>query len=118
LLKRTGQENRFLPALLDGVQFQRLESAFHSLRKLIARSNRIISRCPSLIRSRRDKGFEWVEDEAGNFSRSTITASLTCRTPNTWKAMMVEDMKAAGLDPTLIYAFEQTGLLVIEQNHT
>ena len=30
--------------------------------------------------------------------------------------MMVEDMKAAGLDPAFIYAFEKTGLLVTEQN--
>jgi hypothetical protein len=29
---------------------------------------------------------------------------------------MVEDMKAAGLDPAFIYAFERTGLLVTEQN--
>ena len=32
------------------------------------------------------------------------------------EAMMVEDMKAAGLDPAYIYAFEKTGLLVTEQN--
>jgi hypothetical protein len=32
------------------------------------------------------------------------------------EAMMVEDMKAAGLDPAFIYAFEKTGLLVTEQN--
>jgi hypothetical protein len=29
---------------------------------------------------------------------------------------MVEDMKAAGLDPAFIYAFEKTGLLVTKQN--
>ena len=29
---------------------------------------------------------------------------------------MVEAMKKAGLDPALIYAFEQTGLLVTEEN--
>ena len=29
---------------------------------------------------------------------------------------MVEDMKAAGIDPALIYAFEKTGLLVTEAN--
>ena len=29
---------------------------------------------------------------------------------------MVEDMKAAGMDPAFIYAFEKTGLLVSEQN--
>jgi hypothetical protein len=28
---------------------------------------------------------------------------------------MVEDMKAAGLDPAFIYAFEKTGLLVTEK---
>jgi hypothetical protein len=32
------------------------------------------------------------------------------------EAMMVEDMKTAGLDPPFIYAFEKTGLLVTEQN--
>jgi hypothetical protein len=36
--------------------------------------------------------------------------------PEHLEAMMVEDMKAAGLDPAYIYAFEQTGLLVTEQN--
>src|SRR5262245_29828335 len=36
--------------------------------------------------------------------------------PEHLEAMMVEDMKAAGLDPALIYAFEKTGLLVTEQN--
>ncbi len=29
---------------------------------------------------------------------------------------MVQAMKAAGLDPAIIYAYEQTGLLVTEQN--
>ena len=29
---------------------------------------------------------------------------------------MVEDMKAAGIDPAFIYAFEKTGRLVTEQN--
>ena len=32
------------------------------------------------------------------------------------KAEMIEGMKAAGLDPAHIYAFEQTGLLVVEGN--
>ena len=36
--------------------------------------------------------------------------------PERLEAMMVEGMKAAGLDPAFIYAFEQTGLLVTEQN--
>lgn len=36
--------------------------------------------------------------------------------PEHLEAMMVEDMKAAGLDPAFIYAFEKTGLLVTEQN--
>ena len=36
--------------------------------------------------------------------------------PEHLEAMMVEDMKVAGLDPAFIYAFEQTGLLVTEQN--
>jgi hypothetical protein len=36
--------------------------------------------------------------------------------PEHLEAMMVEDMKASGLDPAFIYAFEKTGLLVAEQN--
>jgi hypothetical protein len=36
--------------------------------------------------------------------------------PERLEAMMVEGMKAAGLDPAYIYAFEKTGLLVTEQN--
>src|SRR5262249_60068556 len=36
--------------------------------------------------------------------------------PEHLEAMMVEDMRAAGLDPAFIYAFEKTGLLVTEQN--
>jgi hypothetical protein len=36
--------------------------------------------------------------------------------PERLEAMMVEDMKAAGLDPAFIYAFEKTGLLVTQQN--
>jgi hypothetical protein len=36
--------------------------------------------------------------------------------PEHLEAMMVEDMKAAGLDPALIYAFEKTGLFVTERN--
>src|SRR4051812_39019040 len=36
--------------------------------------------------------------------------------PEHLEARMVEDLKAAGLDPAFIYAFEKTGLLVTEQN--
>ena len=36
--------------------------------------------------------------------------------PEHLEAMMVEDMRAAGLEPAFIYAFEKTGLLVTEQN--
>ena len=36
--------------------------------------------------------------------------------PEHLEHMMVEDMKAAGLDPAVVYAFEKTGLLVTEQN--
>src|SRR5262249_47423559 len=36
--------------------------------------------------------------------------------PEHLEALMVEDLKAAGLDPAFIYAFEKTGLLVTEQN--
>ena len=91
-----------------------------------------------------DKGFEWVADEAGTVLRSTpMTLELRealgqlrqefvakhGREPGPddllfpdlphsehLEAMMVEDMKAAGLDPAFIYAFEKTGLLVTQQN--
>jgi hypothetical protein len=91
-----------------------------------------------------DKGFEWVEDKAGNVFKSTPMSpeveevlhqlrqafiAKHGREPGPedfllpdlphqehLEAMMVEDMKAAGLDPAIIYAFEQTGLLVTEEN--
>jgi hypothetical protein len=89
------------------------------------------------------KGFEWVEDDAGTVYRSTPMTPevedalnsfarrssrsragagagrpplLGPAAPQHLEAMMVEDMKAAGLDPAVIYAFEQTGLLVTEDN--
>jgi hypothetical protein len=92
-----------------------------------------------------DKDFEWVEDEAGALYKSMpmapevrealeqIRRAFVARHgrepgpgdplfpdmphPEHLEAMMVEDMKAAGLDPALIYAFEKTGLLVTEQDH-
>ena len=86
-----------------------------------------------------DKGFGWVEDEAGTVFRSTPVSPEVREAlgqlrqafiakhgrepgpddflfPEHLEAMMVEDMKAAGLDPAFIYAFEKTGLLVTEQN--
>ncbi len=36
--------------------------------------------------------------------------------PEHLEAMMVADMRAAGLDPAFIHAFERTGLLVTEMN--
>jgi hypothetical protein len=36
--------------------------------------------------------------------------------PEHLEAIMVEDMKAAGVDPAYRHAFEQTGLLVTEHN--
>jgi hypothetical protein len=36
--------------------------------------------------------------------------------PEHLEAMIVEGMKAAGLDPALVYAFEKTGLLVTQPN--
>jgi hypothetical protein len=90
------------------------------------------------------KGFEWVEDEAGTVYKSTpVTPEvqdaleqlrqafvqkygrepgpddlLFPDLPHTERleAMMVEDMKAAGMHPAFIYAFEQTGLLVTQEN--
>jgi hypothetical protein len=90
------------------------------------------------------KGFEWVEDEEGQIYKSTpmpreVKEALEQLRqeflvkhgrepglgdfvfanrphPEHLEAMMVEDLKAAGLDPAFIYAFEKTGLLVTEQN--
>jgi len=36
--------------------------------------------------------------------------------PEHLEAMIVEGMKAAGLGPAFVYAFEKTGLLVTRQN--
>jgi hypothetical protein len=36
--------------------------------------------------------------------------------PEHVEAMMVEDMRAAGIDPAIIFAFEKTGRLVTEDN--
>jgi hypothetical protein len=91
-----------------------------------------------------DKGFEWVEDENGTVYKSTPMSPAVKQAleqlreafiakhgrepgpddlvfpdlphPEHLEHMMVEDMKAAGMDPAFIYAFEQTGLLVTEQN--
>jgi hypothetical protein len=90
------------------------------------------------------KGFEWVEDEAGNVFESTPISreveevlhrlrqafiALHGREPGPddllfpdlphpehLEALVVEDLKAAGVDPAVIYAFEQTGLLVTAEN--
>ena len=90
------------------------------------------------------KGFDWEEDEGGNRYRSTpispeVADILQAQRqkfldrygrepgpndpvfsdlphPEHLEAMMVEDMKAAGLDSAFIYAFEKTGLLVTEKN--
>jgi tetratricopeptide (TPR) repeat protein len=91
-----------------------------------------------------NKGFEWVEDEDGTVYKSTPMSPEVREVleqqrqafvakygrepgpgdllfpdmphPEHLEAMMVEDMKAAGLNPAFIYAFETTGLLVTEQN--
>jgi hypothetical protein len=91
-----------------------------------------------------DRGFEWVQDEAGTVSRSTpltpevrqalgqLRQAFIARHgrepgpddllfpdmphPEQLEARMVEDMRAAGLDPAFLYAFEKTGLLVTAQN--
>ncbi len=90
------------------------------------------------------KGFDWEEDEAGNLYRSTpippeVANILRAQRqefvdkhgrqpgpedpvffdmphPEHLEHRMVEDMKVAGIDPALIYAFEKTGRLVTEQN--
>ena len=90
------------------------------------------------------KGFDWEEEEAGTRYKSMpmspeVADILQAQRqrfiekhgrepgpddpvffdlphPEQLEAMMVEDMKAAGLDPAFVYAFEKTGLLVTEQN--
>jgi hypothetical protein len=90
------------------------------------------------------KGFAWEDDEDGAIYKSTPISPEVKEVlrwqrqkfidmhgrepgpadllfpdlphPEHLEAMMVEDMKAAGLDPAVIYAFEKTGLLVTEQN--
>jgi hypothetical protein len=84
-----------------------------------------------------DKGFEWVEDEDGSLYNSMPMSPDVKQAlehlhqefiaqhgrepgpddlvfpdmphPEHLEAMMVEDMKAAGLDPAFIYAVEKTG---------
>jgi SEC-C motif len=90
------------------------------------------------------KGFDWEEDEGGNLYQSTpispeVADILQAQRqkfidqhgrepgpndkvffdlphPEHVEHLMVEDMKAAGIDPAFIYAFEKTGRLVTEQN--
>src|SRR5919199_318593 len=90
------------------------------------------------------KGFDWEEDEAGNLYQSTpispeVADILRAQRqkfidqhgrepgpddpvffdmphPEHLEHMMVEDMKKAGIDPAIIYAFEKTGRLVTERN--
>ena len=91
-----------------------------------------------------DKGFEWLEDEDGKIYKSTpispevkemleqLRQAFIAKYgrepgpddllfpdmphPEHLESMMVEEMKAAGMNPAFIYAFEKTGLLVSEQN--
>ena len=90
------------------------------------------------------KGFQWQEDEKGSVFKSMPMSSEMAdilegqrqkfldkygREPGPGDRVffdmpplehveheMVQAMKAAGLDPAYIYAFEKTGLLVTEQN--
>ena len=90
------------------------------------------------------KGFDWVEDEQGRIVREVPLPAGTAalveeqrqkfrrhfgREPGPEDLLFfdapplehvehhfVQAMKAAGLDPALIHAFEQTGLLVTEDN--
>ena len=90
------------------------------------------------------KGFDWVQDEDGTVGKSIpmteevneIVQQLRQAFINKHgrkpepdellftdmphlehlEAMLVGDMKAAGLDPAFIHAFEKTGLLVSEEN--
>jgi hypothetical protein len=91
-----------------------------------------------------EKGFDYVEDEGGNVFKSVPMSDEVAQAlqeqrqkfidkhgrepgPNDpiffdmpplehIEHKMVQAMKAAGLDPAFIYAYEKTGLLVTEQN--
>ena len=91
-----------------------------------------------------EKGFEWVQDEDGTVAKSMPMTEEVHEVfqqlrqafidehgrepepdellfpnmphPEHLEAMMVTDMKAAGIDPAFIHAFEKTGLLVSEKN--
>lgn len=91
-----------------------------------------------------DKGFDWMVDEDGNIGRSVPVSddladvikqqhqkfveefgrepgpedNLFFNMPHqeVVEHVMVEGMKEAGLDPAIIYAFEETGLMVTEAN--
>src|SRR4051812_9593675 len=91
-----------------------------------------------------DKGYQWVEDEDGTVLKSVPLSPAMKQAlehlhqdfvaehgrepgpddrlfpglphPEHLEAQMAEDMRRAGLDPAFIYAFEQTGLLVTEEN--
>lgn len=92
-----------------------------------------------------NKGFEWQEDDQGGIYKSVPMTDEVADVlaqqkqkfierfgrepgpddpiffdmphPEHLEAMMVEGMKAAGIDPAIIHAFEKTnGLLVTEEN--
>lgn len=91
-----------------------------------------------------EKGFDWEEDEEGNLFKSIPMSPevadvlqeqrrkfieehgrepgpddlLFPNLPHSehLEHIMVEEMKAAGIDPAIIYAFEKTGRLVTEDN--
>ena len=91
-----------------------------------------------------EKGFEWLEDEEGKIYKSLPISPEVKEVlehlrqefiakhgrepgpddllfpdmphPEHLEAMMVEEMRAAGMNPAFIFAFEKTGLLVTEEN--
>jgi hypothetical protein len=111
-------------------------SGFHETpraRAAVGRSTRIVA-----------MGFEWVEDEDGSVGKSIpMTEEITevfqqlrqafidkhGREPEPDEllftdlphlehlgSMLTGDMRSAGLDPAVIYAFEKTGFLISEEN--
>ena len=91
-----------------------------------------------------NKGFEWVKDDNGTIrkvipipdelfellkeQREAFIAEHGREPgpddllfpdlphPEHFEHMMVEDIKAAGIDPAIIHAFEETGILITEGN--
>jgi hypothetical protein len=64
------------------------------------------------------QGFDWLDDEPGAAARDPGDDDLLFpgAAAEPFEHHVVEAMKRTGIDPALIYAFEETGYLVSEDN--